>query len=83
MMRGNPLRELVPDEFFFILREKGFLNERAVRDYYMKKRFEELKSRHQPKEIFSILQREFPYLSEDTVRKIIYTRNGFNLASIY
>jgi len=77
MMRGNPLQDFIPDELFFRLKSKGFLNERAVRDYYMKQRFENLKKSHPPKRIFSILQEEFPYLSVDTVRKIIYSRNGF------
>ncbi len=76
-MRGNPLREFIPDELFFKLKSKGFLNERAVRDFYMKKRFQILKQDHPPKKIFSILQQEFPYLSVDTVRKIIYSKNGF------
>ncbi|HFE63809.1 MAG TPA: hypothetical protein ENK14_05245 [Caldithrix sp.] len=77
-MRGNPLQEFIPDELFFKLQTKGFLNERAVRDFYMKKRFEALKKTIPPKKIFSMLQAEFPYLSVDTVRKIIYTRNGFH-----
>lgn len=76
-MRGNPLREFIPDELFFELKEKGFLNERAVRDYYMKKQFEQLRRHYQPKQIFQMLQREFPYLSVDTVRKIIYSRDVF------
>lgn len=77
-MRGNPLHEFISDELFRKLESKGFLNDRAVRDYYMKKRFEVLKKSHPPKKIFEMLQQEFPYLSVDTVRKIIYSRNGFN-----
>ncbi|MEJ2634853.1 MAG: hypothetical protein P8184_06120 [Calditrichia bacterium] len=76
-MRSNPLQEFIPDELFFTLKSKGFINERAVRDYYMKKRFEDMKEHHPPKAIFHMLQKEFPYLSVDTVRKIIYSRNGF------
>ena len=79
LMRGNPLREFIPDEVFFLLKEKGFLNDRAVRDFYLKKRFENLKKSHRPKDIFKILQKEVPYLSVDTVRKIIYSRNGHSL----
>lgn len=77
-MRGNPLREFLPDEFFFELKEKGFLNERAVRDYYMKKQFEALRHQYPAKQIFEKLQREFPYLSVDTVRKIIYSKDSFS-----
>ncbi len=38
-MRGNPLREFIPDHLYHELNAKGFLNERAIRDYYLKKRF--------------------------------------------
>ncbi|MFZ0390611.1 MAG: hypothetical protein WAN36_09125 [Calditrichia bacterium] len=82
-MRGNPLREFIPDDLFYKLKAKGFLNDRAIRDYYMKQRFEVLKKNHPPKEIFVMLQREFPYLSVDTVRKIIYSRNGFEYISSF
>ncbi len=77
-MRGNPLHEIIPDDLFYKLKTKGFLNERAVRDFYMKKRFEDLKKEYPPKKIFSLLQQEFPYLSVDTVRKIIYSKNGIH-----
>ncbi|GAB4364247.1 MAG: hypothetical protein Kow0042_02690 [Calditrichia bacterium] len=80
-MRGNPLRQFISDELFHKLKSNGFLNERAVRDFYMKKRFESLKKKHPPKEIFQMLQEEFPYLSVDTVRKIIYTRNGYSYSA--
>ncbi len=74
-MRGNPIREFLPDDYYYELKSKGFLNERAIRDYYLKKRFHFLHSNRSSCEIFSILQREFPYLSEDTIRKIIYSKN--------
>ena len=75
-MCGNPIREFIPDHFYHELNAKGFLNERAIRDYYLKKRFIELRPEYTPREIFSLLQEEFPYICEDTIRKIIYTRNG-------
>jgi hypothetical protein len=74
-MRGNPLREFIPDNLYSELRTKGFLNERAIRDYYLKKRFIELRSEYSPREIFSLLQKEFSYICEDTIRKIIYSRD--------
>ncbi|GAB4328056.1 MAG: hypothetical protein Kow0037_02100 [Calditrichia bacterium] len=77
-MRGNPLRHFIPDEIYHLLKENGFLNERAVRDYYMKQKFELLKHKLPPKRIFEMLQEEFPYLSVDTVRKIIYTRGQWD-----
>jgi hypothetical protein len=74
-MRGNPLREFIPDHLYFELNAKGFLNERAIRDYYLKRRFFELRTEYTPRKIFSLLQKEFPYICEDTIRKIIYSRD--------
>ena len=73
-MRGNPISEFIPDKLYFDLLKKGFLNERAIRDYYLKKKFYSLRCRYSPQDIFSLLQEEFPYICEDTIRKIIYTR---------
>ena len=77
-MRGNPIKEFIPDHLYYELNNKGFLNERAIRDYYLKKRFLELRSEYAPREIFSLLQKEFPYICEDTIRKIIYSRDQFD-----
>ncbi|RMF58336.1 MAG: hypothetical protein D6748_08965 [Calditrichaeota bacterium] len=73
-MHGNPLKEFLDDELYRLLWEKGFLNERAIRDYYIRKKFEALKSRKKPKEIIQKLQEEFSYLSTETIRKIVYTK---------
>lgn len=81
-MRGNPLRDFITDDLFETLWSKGFLNETAIRDYYLKQQFQVLKKEHSPKKIFEMLQAEFPYLSVDTVRKIIYSRNGKSMHSL-
>lgn len=73
-MRGNPIPEIIPDKLYFVLKSMDFLNERSIRDYYLKKKFNELRSMYSRREIFRILQKEFPYICEDTIRKIIYTR---------
>jgi hypothetical protein len=73
-MRGNPIREFIPDHLYFSLKSMGFLDERTIRDYYLKKKFESLRTQYSPRQIFGILQKEFPYICEDTIRKIIYTR---------
>lgn len=73
-MRGNPIPEFIPDKLYFVLKSMGFLNERSIRDYYLKKKFNNLRSRYSRREIFGILQKEFPYICEDTIRKIVYTR---------
>ncbi len=75
-MRGNPLREFLDDEQFQMLWEKGFLNERAVRDHYIRKKFLLLKAQLKPREIIDRLQKEFSYLSHETIRKIVYSRES-------
>lgn len=75
-MRGNPIREFIPDHLYYSLRSMGFLDERTIRDYYLKKKFENLRAQYSPRQIFGILQKEFPYICEDTIRKIIYTRRN-------
>ena len=78
-MRGNPIRDYLDDEKFKLLWEKGFLNERAIRDHYIRKKFGVLKEELKPKQIIEMLQEEFSYLSNETIRKIVYSReNGIN-----
>ncbi|RMH79228.1 MAG: hypothetical protein D6681_19320 [Calditrichaeota bacterium] len=73
-MRSNPLKDFMDDELFDTLMEKGFLNERAVRDYYIRQKFNAQKDRLKPKQIIESLQKEFPYLSAETIRKIVYSK---------
>lgn len=75
-MCGNPLRDYLDDELFNRLWAKGFLNERAIRDHYIRQKFSTLKRNLKPKAIIHQLQEEFSYLSTETIRKIVYTRNG-------
>ena len=78
-MCGNPLKDYLNDDQFKVLWEKGFLNERAIRDHYIREKFDDLKSELRPKEIIDMLQREFSYLSTETIRKIVYSKeNGMN-----
>ncbi|MGH1363788.1 MAG: hypothetical protein ACRBF0_09540 [Calditrichia bacterium] len=81
-MRSNPLRDYLDDAMFAQLWEKGFLNERAIRDFYIRATFSERKDRQKPKDIIAQLQEEFPYLSVETVRKIVYSRDqAFEIAN--
>lgn len=75
-MRGNPLRDYLNDDQFQKLWENGYLNERAVRDRYIRDKFCQLREQHKPKTIIVMLQQEFPYLSTETVRKIVYSKEG-------
>ena len=78
-MYGNPLKDYLDNEKFKLLWEKGFLNERAIRDFYIREKFGVLKEELKPKQIIDMLQREFSYLSSETIRKIVYSKgNGMN-----
>ena len=74
-MRMNPLNQYLTDDQYHTLLKKGFLNERAVRDLYIRQKFCDMKDDHKPKKIIGMLQEEFPYLSTETVRKIVYSRD--------
>jgi hypothetical protein len=72
----NVLREIITDEQYRLLRQMGVLNEKALRDAYIRKTFKELRaqslSAHQSIER---LQTLYPYLQFDTIRKIVYQIN--------
>jgi hypothetical protein len=69
----NPLRDLISDETYKLLESAGFLNQKSVRDHLIRKKFEMLKNeRRNVLEAINIIQKEYPYLQTDTIRKIIY-----------
>lgn len=73
----NPIPDLVPDELFNQLEKFNFLNERAIRDYEIRKRFSDLKKQLSTHEAINEIRDSYPYLSYDTVRKIAYTISDF------
>lgn len=75
-MNENPISELIDDELYKQLKRMGFLNERAIRDYYIRKKFNRLRGQQKPGRIIEKLREEFPYLSIESVRKIAYSNNG-------
>ena len=69
----NPLRDLISDDIYNLLESRGFLNQKSVRDHIIRKKFELLKSeKRNVFEAISIIQKEYPYLQTDTIRKIVY-----------
>ena len=73
-MRKNPLKEYIDDSIYETLWQLGFLNERAVRDHYIRQTFRRLKKEQPSKFVLEKLQSEFPYLSIESIRKIAYSR---------
>ena len=70
----NLLREFMDDELYETLNRLGILNHKAVRDYYIRKKFKQLKNKQKPGKIMEKLREEFPYLSIETIKKIVYSK---------
>ena len=70
---GNPISDLISDEVFELLLSKGLINDRAVRDYMIRKRFKALRAQKlRTGDAIDTLREEYPYLQFDTIRKIVH-----------
>jgi hypothetical protein len=73
---GNILRDVLTDEQFAHLRRSGLLNEKALRDFHIRKTFKELRNQHlSAHHAIEKLQMMYSYLQFDTLRKIVYQIN--------
>lgn len=71
----NPLSELISDEIYELLDSRGLINKKSVRDYEIRKRFDNLrKNELSAGDAIEIIQEDYPYLQFDSIRKIIYNR---------
>jgi len=69
----NPIGDLISDEVFDLLFTRGLINERAVRDYQIRKKFKTLRSQKlRTGDAIDSLREEYPYLQFDTIRKIVH-----------
>lgn len=68
----NLLSDLVSDDVFQTLQEQGLLNDKAIRDYHIRKSFKEFRKDMSTSEAIEKLQLLYPYLQFDTLRKIVY-----------
>ncbi len=69
----NPLSDLIPDNTFKVLENKGLLNKKSLRDHVIRKKFLELKQNNITMvEAIETIRKEYPYLQFDTIRKIVY-----------
>lgn len=65
----NPLSDLLTDEQYETV--KPFLNEMAVRDYDIQKKYKKLRAQKiSSGNAIDVLREEYPYLQWDTLRKI-------------
>ncbi len=69
----NPLSELISDDVYELLMEQNLIDEKAVRDYQIRKKFKEMRStKVSAGDAIDSLREEYPYLQFDTIRKIVY-----------
>jgi len=69
----NPLSELISDDIFDLLDSHGLIDEKAVRDYQIRKKFKQLRSgKLSAGDAIDAIRTEYPYLQFDTIRKIVY-----------
>lgn len=69
----NPLSELINDNTYSLLKNKGLINEKSVRDYIIKQKFRELRQgKIRASVAIDLIREEYPYLQFDTIRKIVY-----------
>lgn len=69
----NPVADLISDEIFELLQSRGLINERAVRDYQIRKKFKSLRAqKFRTGDAIDALREEYPYLQFDTIRKIVH-----------
>jgi hypothetical protein len=69
----NPLSELISDDIFELLDSHGLIDEKAVRDYQIRRKFKHLRSgKVSAGDAIDAIREDYPYLQFDTIRKIVY-----------
>ncbi len=77
----NPIPELIPDDIYMRLKEHNIIDEKAVRDYLIRKKFRELRQQKvSAGDAIDNIREEYPYLQFDTIRKIVYQINKNNFS---
>ena len=69
----NPLSDLISDDIYELLDSHGLIDEKAVRDYQIRKKFKHLRaSKISAGDAIDTIREDYPYLQFDTIRKIVY-----------
>lgn len=69
----NPLSDLISDELYELLNQRGFINRNAARDHFIRKRFKTLRaSQISAGDAIDELRKDYPYLQFETIRQIVY-----------
>ena len=70
---NNPLSDLISDEIYELLESQGLIDDKAVRDYQIRKKFKQLRAgKVSAGDAIDTIREEYPYLQFDTIRKIVY-----------
>ncbi len=70
---SNPLADLISNEVYETLINRGLINETSVRDREIRKRFKLMRAdKMSAGDAIDALREEYPYLQFDTIRKIVY-----------
>lgn len=73
--KKNPIREIVSDDTYKSLVEANLLNKNKIRDFTIKKRYAFLRStKMNADDCIVCLQKEYPYLQIDTLKKLSYQK---------
>ncbi len=68
----NPLGDLIDDDTYDKLIKFKLLDEKAIRDYRIRKMYKDMRREMSAGEAIDKIQEMFPYLQFDTIRKIVY-----------
>ncbi|MBL1215697.1 MAG: hypothetical protein HND52_20185 [Ignavibacteriae bacterium] len=72
----NPLNDLISDEIYSLLNERGLINEKSVRDYIIRNKFKAMRdNKMNVGDAIEALREEYPYLQFDSIRKIVYHKD--------
>ena len=77
-MMSNPLSPHLSDDVYQFLVQNRLLRSKGIRDYVIRQRFNQMRNEWPTTLIIEKLQREYPYLQYETIRKIIYQRREVN-----
>jgi hypothetical protein len=69
----NPLSDLVSDDIYELLDSHRLIDEKAVRDYRIRKKFKQLRAtKISAGDAIDTIRKDHQYLQFDTIRKIVY-----------
>jgi hypothetical protein len=74
----NPLKDLISDQIYTILKLNGLFNETSIRDRLIRKKYRVLRERNVSSgNAIDIIREEYPYLQFDTIKKIVHHSPGY------